>query len=732
MDLDLPGIDDDFTVRRFRPQDRTNSSPWGAYTAEETKPRPDNPPSYAKSRSAAFDSGFNFGKTPDTGVVPDEFAQLLRGAGQEVHFDTNADLEMERRTREEVERMKKEELDPDEVFNMLNEIEQQRPRPSDLQADTRMSGDSTPTRARVTAKTESEIETITVGNSRRRPRTVGTIKPGNESRPTSAPVDSKTLLKAKTTSFDEREQQPSNRPSITKLLTGGEIKQIIEEEEDSMRQIEINDRASRQRTAEIEDGKGSLSKLVADERERLQLQHSKELERREAAFREQLEAQRRLHETQIASLEAVIKHQESLGTLAAAITANADTLNSLSTKFQHEKSFDEQLKIQELTSKQKALTQLEQRLLAQQQTMELDKQHMMTVLKRMQEEDATKAALLESEREQLRKDREQLHSLQELLRDQDRSRKEEVMLERQKVSMLRESLAREHTTKMQEVAEQLSELKLKQNLLDQQRAEMETEDLANRTLLQQKFAQLESIRTQINEMESKAARKVMEADDREKAAGVEWERAQRGLTALQADKNQLEEQARKLHDVSLAVQAKSLEIAQVREDLDKEKEEVMRLRQEAQSMLVGARGEQSRMEARRRELEQSARSIELLRYDVVRKLDTPLPVHREVSTPPIQELHQRLQDIADMKRPKTSSGWRPTFAASEYMRELQKLDKERGEVHAYATAESQLLLRTKLELETKFSDSLAASISPLHFDPSSKSLRDFHSSSLSG
>jgi hypothetical protein len=64
------------------------------------------------------------------------------------------------------------------------------------------------------------------------------------------------------------------------------------------------------------------------------------------------------------------------------------------------------------------------------------------------------------------------------------------------------------------------------------------------------------------------------------------------------------------------------------------------------------------------------------------------------------------------------------------MKELQRMDQVRGEFQAYATAESQLLLKTKLELETKFSDSLAASVTPLRYDPSSKSLRDFTSSNL--
>jgi len=729
MDLVLPGIDDVAIRPRSRPQDRTNSSPWGAFTAEESKPEP-RP--YLKSHTIAPNSGFDYDQRADQGVVPDEFALLLRGAGQEVHFDTQADVEMERKAKEDVERLRREEMDPDELLNMLDEMEP-RQRGSDVQVESRRSGDSTPTRARVgTAKPEPEIETLGIANSRRRPRTVGTLKP--DARPTSAPADGKTL-KAKTISLDSY-----SRPSVTKVLTSGEIRQIVEEgDEDSERKSDINDRASKQRTAELQspmpdnsDFNRLLARAVAEERERLKTEHMKQLEGRDANYRDQLEAQKRSFETQIASLEAVVKHQESLGTLSAVISANADTLNALSAKFQNERSFDDQVKGQEIASKQKALAQLEQRLLAQQQTMELDKQHMMSVLKHMQEEDSAKSALLETEREQLRKDREQLHAFQELLRDQDRSRKEETMLERQKVSMLRESLAREHAARLQEVSEQLSDLKLKQSLLDHQRAEMETQDLANRSALQQKFAQLETIRSQISEMEGRAARKVMEAEDRERTAAVEWERVQRSLTAVQADKEQLEEQAHKLHDVSLAVQGKSLEVTQVREDLDKEREEVMRLRQEAQSMVVSVRSDQSRMETRRRELEASARSIEQLRFEVVRNLDPTASSRRESVATPLQEIHQRLQDIAEMKRPKSSAGWRPTFAASEYMKELHKLDQARGEFHAYATAESQLLLKTKLELETKFSDSLAASVSPFRADPSSKSLRDFTSSNLSG
>ena len=686
---------------------------------------------------------------------------LMKGAGQDVGFETQADLELERQAHEDVERRKREERGlADEVEDLLAEMDPgPRPRTSDVPSasDPKRSGDSTPSRAIPNQKFESEIGTLETVASRRRPRTVGVVKStsGLDSRPNSAPLDTgKTLLKAKTASLESRDSPP-NRPSITKVLKDGEIYQIPEEDprsEDSSRPTDLNDRetASRGRTVEfaeplrinVEENKADTTRrimqAVNEERERLKSEHMREIEMREGKYKDQLEAQKRLFESQIASLEAVIKHQESLGALSTAISANADTLNSLSAKFQNEKSFDDQLKLQEFSSKQKALSQLEQRLLAQQQVMELDKQHMLEVIKRMQDEDALKNSVIEQERDGLRKDREELHKFQEFLRDQERGRKEEYLKEKQTIGILRETLQREHSGKMQELAEQASEIKIRQTLFDQQRADFEQQDLTNRSALQQKFAQLEVTRSQVTEIESKAARKFMDADEKERAANREWEKAQRGMSALQADKAQLEEEAQKLHQVSLAVQAKSQEIAQMREDLDREREEVIRLRQEAEMRMSAAKAEANRIEASHRELTTGMKSYEQLRYNLVREMHTDASSILRETTPPLQDIQQRLAELSQMKRPQTPVIRKPTFSAAEFMKELQGVERARGDYQSYMTAESQQLLKTKLEMETGFSESLAASVQGAGLrwkgsaSGSERSLKDLTGSALSG
>lgn len=781
-DLDLPGLGEEAPRRtpasRLKPKEVSrmqstlyvspSENPWNAFVTDEAKPvemsrsRTVALPEPARSRTAAgpAGSGFNYSKPLDVWSMQDDFAYLMKGAGQDVAFETQKDIEMEKQARDEIERWKREDQKQerdaaDEILDLLGEEPKARPRTSDAPSvsDAKRSGDSTPSRTVPTAKFESEIGTLEIGASRRRPRTQGVVRStAGDPRPNSAPQDTgKTLLKAKTTSFEARDSPP-NRPSITKQLGGGEITEIPEGDptsEDSSRPTDLNDRAtaSRGRTVEftepplqpVED-KLEINRRIAhavnEERERLKSSHERDVEARETKYRDQLEAQKRLFESQIASLEAVIKHQESLASLSTAISGNSDTLNTLLAKFQNDKSFDDQLKLQEFAAKQKALSQLEQRLLAQQQVMELDKQHMLEVMKRMQDEDLIKNSVLEQEREGLRKDREELHKFQEFLRDQDRMRKEEHLLEKQKITMQRESLLREHNMRMQEVAEQASDLKIKQTLFDQQRAEFEQEELANRSMLQQKFAQLESVRGQVTEMESRAARKLMDAEERERAAASEWEKVQRGLSTLQADKAQLEEEAQKLHQVSLAVQAKSMEIAQMREDLDKEREDILRMRQEAEMKIGVARSEANRVEAQHRELAVSMKSYEQLRFGLVKEMHSESrPLTRESLTP-IQEMQQRLAELSQLKRTPTPMMRKPTFTASEFLKDLQNYDRARGEFQSYVTTENQQLLKTKLEMETGFSESLVASGPTLRWKASAsgseRSMKDLTQSALNG
>lgn len=730
FDLDLPGLDD-ILPRHSKTQSRELDSQdlWEEKAPNLPKAKSMlvndwEKPSFARAKSSAT------AKLQDAKGREEDFGRAGRAASREVSFDPEEDLGLARKAREET---KRQDANPaDDILSLLDEME---PRPLTSKPDTH-SASISPVPAQ---RAESDIGVFGTANSRRKPRSTQVSKQTSENRPSTAPQEvSRTLLKSKPASVDS----PPSRSSITKVVIAGEIREIPEEDrasEDSSRPTDLNDRdsVSRSRTVEFtepfREEKLSVSRKIAqavtEDREFQRAEYQKSLSALESKHREELTAQQRFYETQIASLEAVLKHQESLGVISTAISANADTLNSLSSKYQHAKSLDDQMKTQEFVSKQQALTQLEQRLLAQQRTLEMEKQHMLEVLKRMQEEEANKDEAVQREREELRRGREELQQLQEFMREQERTRSEEMALEKHKVVMLREALGREYAQKMQEVSEQVTDLRLKQTLLEQQRGEMEQQSTAARLSLQQKFGQLESLRSQISELETKAARQALEAEERERAARSEWERLLRDQSSLQGDKARLEEEGRKLHEVSLSVQSKSLEIAQARDDLAREREEVLRMRQDAQSVLGSARTEASRADTRQRELATSMKAYEQMRFGLVRSLQTP--VTRDTVDLPLREIQQKLASLGNLKRASTPLPRRPTFTASDYLKDLQGYERARGDFQGYLANESRVLLKAKLDLDVGFSESLAASFRAPK-DLGSDSLKELTRSALSG
>lgn len=630
----------------------------------------------------------------------------MRGPGRDSGLDTSDDLGWGRKPREEA---KYEEGNPaDDILNLLDEME---PRPVTSKAETRATSIS-PTPAQ---RSDSEIGIYGVGNSRRKPKATAQSKLTSDGRPTTAPQEiTRTLLKSKPQTIDS----PPSRHSITKAVIGGEIRELPEEDgrsQASSRPTDLNDRESlsRGRTGEFSEPlireerlsiTQKIAKAVSEDREIQRIEHEKVLKELESKYKSDLESQKNAYERQVTSLEAALKHQESLGVLSTAITASADTLNTLSSKFTRITSFDSQLKSQEITAKMQQLQLWEQRLTTLQHSLDTEKQHMLEIMKKISEDEAEKNEFMEKEREEMRKNRVDLMKLQEFLTDQERSRNSEIAIEKQKLMLLKESMERENNRKIQEINREMNDLRLKQTLLEQQRAEIEQQNTAARVILQQKYTELETFRSKIAELEAKLTRKSLESEEKEKNAVNQWEKLQRDMDILQRDREKLEEEGRKLHEISLTVQEKSLEIASAREEIAKEREELLQMRQETQLLLGNAKNVRSKADMRQRELTNSMKAYEQMRFDLVRSVKTPQNRGVDVS---LREIQLKLNEIGGWKRAGTPVPRRPSFVASEYMKDLQGYERARGDYQHYVTQENQHFIKTKLD--TGVTESLMAS-----------------------
>jgi hypothetical protein len=453
-----------------------------------------------------------------------------------------------------------------------------------------------------------------------------------------------------------------------------------------------------------------LQEMMKLERDRAELDrqrqdqlHKEELERREKQFEVNLQRERKTFDKRLAEAGS----STDIKSFKDQLTSQQDILGALQEQLTRAHQTQDTKKTQELDLRESNLKQQEQRLIRQAEMLEQDKQRLLGFMQQLEQSEAERRLIFETEQETLRADRDQLRNFQRMLIDHEKQRKSENAIERQKLDMIREQLEREKDQIQEELDVKEKDLSLKETLLEQKREELFRQVKEERLKLQRKASSVDNTKQKIDSLELEIMGRLQRIDEHERNSKVDWEKAERTKDALEQEKREFEETAQKVHMLSLDIHRETEAMAASKADIERERDEVEQVRYEAQMMAEQAKAELHRAEQARRDLLLQQRRYEEMRVGLVSDLHVR---HKSATPQPLKTFEAKFEP-AEFKRPQPSQR-RSSFSAAAYLKGLGDFDRARTDFNSYITDENQRLLRTKLEMETGFSESLAASSRP--------------------
>ena len=444
-------------------------------------------------------------------------------------------------------------------------------------------------------------------------------------------------------------------------------------------------------------------KTIEEERMRLRDKQTKDLAALEEAYNKQMQEMKASFDTRRAALEAAMKHQSEIASIAGTVSNNAENLQNIIKQFNKEKDYESQLKLEEIHAKERLLEEREKRILSQSQLLAKEKERVAERVSQYRQMEESRMKLIAQEKEILQKDREGLERLQEQLVEQDRQRKQELALEQYKINLLKETLERETFAIQEEAREKEAEIIRAEESLETKRIEAHLELSQERNRIQQEIARIEHIQRNSGTIELEIARRIMSAEEALKKLELEKRNVQKSTDNLEKERSIFEKEAQKVHELSLSINSEIEFLAQVREELVKERQQVEQMKHEAFSSLSFAQAEANRILSMKNDLLNRIKTYDNIKNGPIEsKVPPKLP---ESFVEKYSKLDQAVEKVIKPPLPR-----RPAFKAADYLKDINEIVKAQEEMHNFLTHESSLLVRNKLELETGFTESMLVSL----------------------
>jgi hypothetical protein len=444
-------------------------------------------------------------------------------------------------------------------------------------------------------------------------------------------------------------------------------------------------------------------KTIEEERMRLRDKQAKDLATLEESYNQQMQEMKASFDTRRAALEAAMKHQSEIASIAGTVSNNAENLQNIIKQFNKEKDYESQLKLEEIQAKERLLEEREKRILSQSQLLAKEKERVAQKVSQYRQMEESRMKLIAQEKEILQKDREGLERLQEQLVEQDRQRKEELALEQYKINLLKETLERETFAIQEEAREKEAEIIRAEESLETKRIEAHLELSQERNRIQQEIARIEHIQRNSGTIELEIARRIMSAEEALKKLELEKRNLQKSTQNLEKERSIFEKEAQKVHELSLSINSEIEFLTQLREELVKERQQVEQMKHEAFSSLSSAQSEANRILCMKNDLLNRIKTYDNIKNGPIESKVAPkLP---ESLVEKYSKLDKTVEKVIKPPIPR-----RPAFKAADYLKDINDIVKAQEEMHNFLTHESSLLVRNKLELETGFTESMLVSL----------------------
>ena len=473
--------------------------------------------------------------------------------------------------------------------------------------------------------------------------------------------------------------------------------------------------------ADLKKAVDEKEQAVDAERARLNKIHEKDLKDRDAQNEANMKRQKDVFEKQLASLESSRKQSDKLENLAETVNTNSNQLVDLSHQLNKTKTQDEVMREEQLDSRQRILTQLESKIQAETRMLESDKDQLNTLMRQLKENEDIRRVNYDGDLSRLKDERQQLQEFNEYIKDQDRQRKEEILIEKQKLELLKETFEKSKKAANEEIEEIKNQLLLREKLAEEKNKELNNLTETQRQEYISKNNALENQRRQLSNMEIDISRKYQQADERERTTRYEQDSLQRNQDQFAIEKRKVEEEAMKVHQLGVKVQEESEVIAQAKQEIERDREEVARSRYELVTKESTAKSEIKKAESMRTDLTLQLKTFEKMRSDYVTELHSrprtalePSPLFHDIGHPSAnisRELHSK---------PATpfQHSWQPTqprgvvsskFSSSAFIKDLENYEKHRSNMQDFIVTESANLLSNRMQMDYHFSESLGSS-----------------------
>ena len=523
---------------------------------------------------------------------------------------------------------------------------------------------------------ESSIQALNTRSSRRK-RTIGS------DRPVTAPSLKPALKKPQ----DQRLATPMSegfRPNTQedhKTVTIQEPPQLSPEEM-KLKLLET----------QLNNALTYREKAFAEARQRFDNMIKLEVEKQEKDHEKDLEQLKDWFESKRNALEGTRRQQEKIASLMQTLSKHSQTINSMSKEFSRDSKYSEELKEQELLSKEKGLEQRQVRLTTEAQLIEQDKQRLDSRKALLEQVEAQRREMLRQENSLLEKERIKLQDLQNFFKQVQRERASDLAVQEHKLSLENE----EHQTNQATLTQDLQE---QQNNLTQRISDSETkrqETLASlnyeKNTVFQQLAYFSDFKRNLTSMNAELEKRNKTVQEKLKEIVHEEESLRKMKTQLEKEKAQFDQEAEKVHSLSLELNEQAEAITAARSQIETQKNQLEEQRQRAYAMLNSARKQKTQAEIQKQQLQTRLQTYQQVKHS------KPLP---EVEIPEVPSIH----DIPKPQRSRSVVPVAQRFKASNYLRELETYTFAQANLQTYLNSESEQLLSSKLAYETGFTKS---------------------------
>jgi len=500
----------------------------------------------------------------------------------------------------------------------------------------------------------------------------------------------------------------------------------------------------------MEDDKiRALEELTAAynaERENTKMRHQADLEELKRQNQDNLDAQKRLYEQQNSLLQKQFSQSATLTTLEEKLKTSSNFLEQLTSQYQATQESELHQLQRDVQEKQRSLDQLAQRLDLESSRVSKEKERLEQREQAISESQQSSAQNFEEEKRRLTDDRDRLQDLHDRFMFEQKERSEKMVLEERRLENFKNQIEFEKQEGLRDIMEREKQVEFDRKLFDDEQKEfMIFRDKETKNMQAKKY-EIEQRLKNTKETESEIMRKRRITEEKEEQIEREYYELQQKVEQLKVDKQTYDQEAAKVHQISLKLEEESQAIRAIKDNFDQDREELQALKNSIDAKQATILSDEKRFDDKRDQLKQLQKSLEQMRAKTVKEMldhETAFTI----SVPQTAASHRvatpftgQTLDPATMMRPQTGGVLYPIpmdggrnlgtgrtltshttekrpatgFRSDEYIRRIKELNGERARDEVsdrFVMKENQYLMKMKMEAETGYSNILRATYS---------------------